>query len=65
MAVRVGINGFGRIGRLVMRAAIESGRDDIEFVNINDLGDTKINAHSLKYDKIHGQLNDEISTGDD
>ncbi|MEE3092978.1 MAG: glyceraldehyde 3-phosphate dehydrogenase NAD-binding domain-containing protein, partial [Pseudomonadota bacterium] len=55
MAVRVGINGFGRIGRLVMRAAIESGRDDIEFVGINDLGDTKSNAHLLKYDTVHGK----------
>ena len=65
MAVRVGINGFGRIGRLVMRAAIESGRDDIEFVGINDLGDTKSNAHLLKYDTVHGKLDTEISTGDD
>ncbi|MEC9184198.1 MAG: glyceraldehyde 3-phosphate dehydrogenase NAD-binding domain-containing protein, partial [Pseudomonadota bacterium] len=65
MAVRVGINGFGRIGRLVMRAAIESGRDDIEFVGINDLGDTKSNAHFLKYDTVHGKLDTEISTGDD
>jgi glyceraldehyde 3-phosphate dehydrogenase len=65
MAVRVGINGFGRIGRLVMRAAIEAGRDDIEFVGINDLGDTKNNAHLLKYDTVHGQLTNEITTGED
>ena len=58
-------NGFGRIGRLVMRAAIESGREDIEFVGINDLGDTKSNAHLLKYDTVHGKLDTEISTGDD
>ena len=49
MAVRVAINGFGRIGRLVLRAAIESGRDDIEFVGINDLGPVETNAHLLKY----------------
>ena len=65
MAVRGGINGFGRIGRLVMRAAIEAGRDDIEFVGINDLGDTKSNAHLLKYDTVHGRLANEITTGDD
>ena len=63
MTVRVGINGFGRIGRLVMRAAIEAGRDDIEFVGINDLGDTKSNAHLLKYDTVHGKLGNKISTG--
>ena len=50
MAVRVGINGFGRIGRLVLRAAMEEGRNDIEFVAVNDLGDVKTNAHLLKYD---------------
>jgi glyceraldehyde 3-phosphate dehydrogenase len=65
MAVRVAINGFGRIGRLVLRAAIESGRDDIEFVGINDLGPVKSNAHLLKHDTVHGRLNAEIKTGDD
>jgi len=54
MAVRVGINGFGRIGRLVMRAAMEAGRKDIEFVAINDLGSAEANAHLLKYDSVHG-----------
>ncbi len=54
MAVRVGINGFGRIGRLVFRAAMESGRRDIEFVAINDLGSAAANAHLLKYDTVHG-----------
>ncbi len=54
MAVRVGINGFGRIGRLVFRAAMESGRKDIEFVAINDLGSAEANAHLLKYDSVHG-----------
>jgi glyceraldehyde 3-phosphate dehydrogenase (phosphorylating) len=65
MAVRVAINGFGRIGRLVLRAAIESGRDDIEFVGINDLGPVKSNAHLLKHDTVHGRLNVDIKTGDD
>tara|TARA_B100000315_G_scaffold226991_1_gene234376 strand:+ start:94 stop:1101 length:1008 start_codon:yes stop_codon:yes gene_type:complete len=65
MAVRVAINGFGRIGRLVLRAAIESGRDDIEFVGINDLGPVETNAHLLKYDSVHGVLDAEVTTGDD
>jgi glyceraldehyde 3-phosphate dehydrogenase (phosphorylating) len=65
MAVRVAINGFGRIGRLVLRAAIESGREDIEFVGINDLGPVKSNAHLLKHDTVHGRLNVDIKTGDD
>jgi len=54
MATRVAINGFGRIGRNVLRAALESGRTDIEFVGINDLGSAEINAHLLKYDSVHG-----------
>ncbi len=54
MALKVGINGFGRIGRMVFRAALESGRKDIEFVAINDLGSVEANAHLLKYDSVHG-----------
>ncbi|MCB1552129.1 MAG: type I glyceraldehyde-3-phosphate dehydrogenase [Alphaproteobacteria bacterium] len=54
MTVKVAINGFGRIGRLVCRALYESGRNDIELVAINDLADTKTNAHLLKYDSVHG-----------
>ena len=65
MAVRVGINGFGRIGRLVLRAAHEAGRDDIEFVGINDLGPVATSAHLLKYDSVHGTLPGDIETGDD
>jgi len=61
MAVRVGINGFGRIGRLVLRAAMEKGRNDVEFVAINDLGDVKTNAHLLKYDSVHGTFPGDIS----
>ncbi|MEI8395645.1 MAG: type I glyceraldehyde-3-phosphate dehydrogenase [Rhodospirillaceae bacterium] len=56
MAVRVAINGFGRIGRLVMRALYESGRTDVEVVAINDLADGKTNAHLLKYDSVHGRF---------
>ena len=65
MAVRVAINGFGRIGRLALRAAIESGRKDLEFVAINDLGSVEMNAHLLKYDSVHGRFPEEISTTDD
>jgi glyceraldehyde 3-phosphate dehydrogenase len=65
MAVRVAINGFGRIGRLVLRAAYEAGRTDIEFVAINDLGPVAANAHLVKYDTVHGQLAADIKTGDD
>ncbi|MEX2614836.1 MAG: type I glyceraldehyde-3-phosphate dehydrogenase [Alphaproteobacteria bacterium] len=65
MAVRVAINGFGRIGRLVLRAALESKRDDIEFVGINDLGPVKANAHLIKYDSVHGVFPGEVTHGDD
>jgi glyceraldehyde 3-phosphate dehydrogenase len=56
MAVKVGINGFGRIGRNVLRAIIESGRDDIEVVAINDLGPVETNAHLMRYDSVHGRF---------
>jgi glyceraldehyde 3-phosphate dehydrogenase len=62
MAVRVAINGFGRIGRLVLRAAYESGRKDIEFVAINDLGSVDANAHLLRYDSNHGPFPGTVST---
>jgi glyceraldehyde 3-phosphate dehydrogenase len=65
MALRVAINGFGRIGRLVLRAAVESGRKDIEFVGINDLGSPEANAHLVSYDSVHGKLPTEVSSGDD
>ena len=54
--IRVAINGFGRIGRLVLRAALESKRDDIEFVAVNDLAPAEQNAYLLKYDSVHGNL---------
>ncbi len=54
--IRVAINGFGRIGRLVLRAALESKRDDIEFVAVNDLAPAEQNAYLLQYDSVHGKL---------
>ena len=60
MAVRVAINGFGRIGRLVLRAAYEAGRNDLEFVAVNDLGSVEANAHLLKWDSVHGRLPGEV-----
>ena len=65
MAVKVGINGFGRIGRLVLRAAYEAGRNDIEFVGINDLGSVEANAHLLKYDTVHGIFPGDVTAGED
>ena len=56
MAIRVAINGFGRIGRNILRAIIESGRTDIEVVAINDLGPVETNAHLLRYDSVHGRF---------
>ncbi len=56
MTVKVAINGFGRIGRNVLRAIIESGRTDIEVVAINDLGPVETNAHLLRYDSVHGKF---------
>ena len=56
MALRVAINGFGRIGRLVLRAIVESGRRDIEVVAVNDLGPVETNAHLLRYDSVHGRF---------
>src|SRR5919201_1358209 len=61
MAVKVGINGFGRIGRNVVRAGLH--RDDVEFVAVNDLTDTKTLAHLLKYDSVLGALHEEITAG--
>src|ERR1700674_1081067 len=56
MAIRVAINGFGRIGRNVLRAIAESGRTDIEVVGINDLGPVETNAHLLRFDSVHGRF---------
>ena len=65
MAVKVAINGFGRIGRNVLRAIVESGRKDIEVVAINDLGPVETNAHLLRFDSVHGRFPGEVKTGDD
>src|SRR5437870_7051169 len=64
MAVKVGINGFGRIGRLVMRAALEHKSQELEIVGINDLGPVATNAHLLKYDSVHGRYPGEVTTGE-
>jgi glyceraldehyde 3-phosphate dehydrogenase len=60
MTVKVAINGFGRIGRLVLRAMIESGRDDVECVAINDLGSVEANAHLFRFDSVHGRFPGEV-----
>ncbi len=65
MTVKVAINGFGRIGRNVLRAIIESGRDDLEVVAINDLGSPEFNAHLLRHDSVHGRFPGEVTVGDD
>jgi glyceraldehyde 3-phosphate dehydrogenase len=65
MAVRVGINGFGRIGRNILRAIIESGRTDIEVVGVNDLGPVETNAHLLRYDSVHGRFPHEVKVNGD
>ena len=62
MTVKVGINGFGRIGRNILRAIIESGRTDIEVVAINDLGPVETNAHLLQFDSVHGRFPVEVKT---
>ena len=60
MAIRVAINGFGRIGRLVLRAAKKAGRTDLDFVAVNDLTDNKTLAHLLKYDSVHGRYSGSV-----
>ena len=62
MTVKVAINGFGRIGRNVLRAIIESGRTDIEVVGLNDLGPVETNAHLLRYDSVHGRFPHVVTT---
>ncbi len=65
MAIKVAINGFGRIGRNVLRAIVESGRTDLEVVAINDLGPVETNAHLLQYDSVHGRFPVDVKTGAD
>ena len=63
--VKIGINGFGRIGRLILRALLENYKDKIQVVAINDLGSIETNAHLIKYDSTHGTLNHDIKTSKD
>jgi glyceraldehyde 3-phosphate dehydrogenase len=65
MSVRVAINGFGRIGRNVLRAIVESGRKDIEVVALNDLAPVETNAHLLRFDSIHGRFPGEVTVSGD
>ena len=65
MTVKVAINGFGRIGRLVLRAMVQSGRTDIETVAINDLGSVDANAHLFRYDSVHGRFPGEVTVEGD
>src|SRR6476646_7706106 len=65
MTVKVAINGFGRIGRNVLRAIVESGRKDIEVVAVNDLGPVETNAHLLRFDSVHGRFPSEVSVDGD
>src|SRR5258708_40100124 len=65
MAIRVAINGFGRIGRNVLRAIAESGRRDIEVVGINDLGPVETNAHLLRFDSVHGRFRGTVTVEGD
>src|SRR3982074_1721682 len=63
MAIRIGINGLGRIGRQVVRAAKSQGVADIEFVAVNDLTDTKTLAHLFKYDSVHRTYQGDVEAG--
>src|SRR5690606_10004153 len=65
MTGKVAINGFGRIGRNVLRAIIESGRSDIRVVALNDLGPVETNAHLLRYDSVHGRFPKEVTVSGD
>jgi len=65
MAVKVAINGFGRIGRNILRAIVESGRKDIEVVAINDLGPVETNAHLIRYDSVHGRFPGKVTVEGD
>ncbi|MGR3571153.1 type I glyceraldehyde-3-phosphate dehydrogenase [Brevirhabdus sp.] len=65
MTVKVAINGFGRIGRNILRSIVETGRDDIEVVAINDLGPVETNAHLLRFDSVHGRFPGKIGTTED
>ena len=65
MTVRVAVNGFGRIGRNIVRAIYESGRRDIDVVAVNDLGPVETNAHLLRFDSVHGKFPHEVAVNGD
>src|ERR1044071_480764 len=65
MSVRVAINGFGRIGRNVLRAIVEAGRHDIEVIAVNDLAPVETNAHLLRFDSVHGRFPGEVKVEGD
>src|SRR5580692_8994791 len=65
MSVRVAINGFGRIGRNILRAVVEAGREDIEVIAVNDLAPVETNAHLLRYDSVHGRFPGEVTVKGD
>jgi len=65
MTVGIAINGFGRIGRLVLRALVETGRDDLVPVAINDLGSIEANAHLFRYDSVHGRFPGQVAIDGD
>jgi glyceraldehyde 3-phosphate dehydrogenase len=65
MKIKIAINGFGRIGRLTLRALLESENNDLEVLAINDIGDLKSNIHLLKYDSVHGTLGINIKSESD
>ena len=64
MTTTIAINGFGRIGRLVLRALMDQNRSDLQVVAINDLGPVATNAHLLRYDSVHGRFPGEVTTGE-
>ena len=63
--IKIGINGFGRIGRLILRALLENYSNKIQVVAINDLGSIETNAHLIKYDSTHGVLSHDVKTSKD
>ena len=65
MTVKISINGFGRIGRLVLRSIMESGRNDVTVVGINDLATSEANAHLLRFDSVHGRFNGDVKVSGD
>ena len=65
MALRLAISGFGRIGRMVLRALVESGRDDVEIVLINTPGPVDASAHLYEFDSVHGRAQGNVTHGDD